>query len=111
VLRDRAAHRDAEQVELADVEVVGERERVGGHVADLVRRVHPARLADIAVVEDDRAVAGRERRHLEHPRRAARREALHADQRLADSLLLVVQPHGIDVGERHCASSGRVRRL
>ena len=82
LLRDRAAHRDADQVEAVELQVVGERERVARHVGDLVVAVGHRGLADVAVVEDhgpetrpSTRRAGGSTRACRRPGRARRRAA------------------------------------
>ena len=101
VLGDRAAERGAEDVEALEPQRVGEPERVGGHVGDLVGPVGIRALPDVAVVEDDPAVAGGERLELERPGQVVGREAHDAEQRLTLPVLLVVQGHPVGVGEWH----------
>ena len=102
LLRDRAAHRNAEQVEAVEPERVGQAERVLRHVRDLVLASRPRGLPDVAVVEDDRAVALGEGGDLQHPGEGVGRQPHHAEQRLTLTVLLVVDrlAVGLDLGHR-----------
>ena len=73
LLRDHAAHRDAEQMEALEAERVDEAGEVVGHLRRAVRPGRRRRLADAAIVVADDAIALGERRDLRLPRLLRRR--------------------------------------
>jgi hypothetical protein len=88
-------------VERVEPELVRERERVGGHVAHLVRAVRLRRLPHVAVVEHDDPVRLRPLGDLEDPRAVVPAEAHDGEQRLALAVDLVVQALPVHLGDRH----------
>ena len=80
---------------------VGERERVPRHVGDLVGAVGHRRLADVAVVEDHGPCAGREGRTCGIQASVSAGEAHHAQERLALTVDLVVEPLSVHLCDRH----------
>ena len=103
LLGDRPTHRDAEQVEVLDLQAVGERQGVAGHVGHLVLTRHVGGLPHVAVVEDHRLVALREGGQLERPSERVDGEAVNAEQRLALAVHLVVELAVVEIESRHRA--------
>jgi hypothetical protein len=104
LLSDRAAHRDAQQVEAVELELVGERQRVTGHVGDLVLAGRHRGLADVPVVEDHGAVLRREGLDLGDPGERVAGEAVHAEERIALPDHLVVEPLPVHLCDGHAGS-------
>ena len=82
LLRDHAAHRDAEQMEALEAQRVDEAGEVVGHLRRAVRPGRRRRLADAAVVVADDAIALGERRDLGLPRLLRVGEAVDEHERL-----------------------------
>jgi hypothetical protein len=95
-------------VERVELERVRQRQRVLRHVADLVLLVRHRGLAHVAVVEDHRPVARRERLELEGPGQRVGREAHHAEQGLALAVHLVVQLLAVGLQGRHQSLLGKI---
>ena len=102
LLRDHAAHRDAEDVRSRDAERVEQAGRVVRHLVDGVGPGGLRAPPDAAVVEGDRPVARGEVGDLEHPRRRVGGEAHDEEERIAAPVLLVVQLDRVDRGGGHC---------
>ena len=102
LLRDHAAHRDAEEMEPVEAEAVDE---AGDVLGELIGRVGPRRrrgLADAAVVVDEHAVALTERGKLQVPRLLRVGEAVDEDERLlALSVQLVGEVDPVHRQRRH----------
>jgi len=97
LLRDHAAHRDADHVRTRDPERVEETDRVLRHRGDRPGRRRRRAAPGAAIVERDHPVARRECLPLRRPRLETRAEARDQQERRTAPLFLVVECHAVRV--------------
>ena len=101
LLRDHAPERDAQQVESLELEVIRQSEHVLRHVGRRVVRLSERRLPHVAVVEEDRFVLLGERLDLQRPGATVAAQTVHAQQRLALTVDVVVDLQVVQNCVRH----------
>jgi len=99
-LGDHPAHRHADEMEVADAEMVDQRLGVARHLRRGIGPLGPARLADAAIVEAQHAEAGVDQRgDLEGPRQQIVGKSVDEDDGFlgrVDAIDLVVDRDSVD---------------